>query len=180
MNSRDITNALARHLDYRLNVVVPRCHFGGWEADLLCLRSSDWMEEFEVKVSIGDFKREFTEKARKHEFLVEGSKRNTFPGGGECVVVATEHKIRRFWFAVPHELLAKVKDLVPAHAGLVTVQRTSSQWRNAFDVVAVAKPAPALAMARKLTAAERCDLCRLAYLRYWDIEAKEVVEEVAA
>ncbi len=28
--------------------------------------------------------------------------------------------------------------------------------------------------------AERCDLCRLAYLRYWDIEAREVVKEVAA
>lgn len=35
-------------------------------------------------------------------------------------------------------------------------------------------------MARKLAPGERCDLCRLAYLRYWDIEAKEVVEEVAA
>ncbi len=28
-------------------------------------------------------------------------------------------------------------------------------------------------MARKLAPAERCKLCELAYLRYWDIEAKE-------
>lgn len=181
MTSREITNALARHLDYRKNVIVPRCHFAGAEADLLCLRPSDWLEEFEVKVSLSDFKREFIEKTWKHEFLVQGSRHNTFPGDGECVVVASEHKIRRFWFAVPHELSDKVNDLVPAHAGLVTVQRTQSRWRNAFDVVVIAKPAPVLKMARKLTQGERCDLCRLAYLRYWDIEAKEeVVEEVAA
>jgi hypothetical protein len=185
MNSRDITNALARHLDYRKNVIVPRCHFAGAEADLLCLRPSDWLEEFEIKVSLGDFKREFTEKADKHSRLVGGELTHSLLTSTNTPISRgsfdrMQHKIRRFWFVVPHELLAKVKDLVPAHAGLVTVQRTSSQWRNAFDVVAVAKPAPAIAMARKLTPAERCDLCRLAYLRYWDIEAKEVVEEVAA
>ena len=180
MTAREVTNALARHLDYRKNVIVPRCYFAGSEADLLVLRQSDWLEEYEVKISLQDFKREFTEKTLKHEFLVEGSRRNTFPGDGQCVVVASEHKIRKFWFAVPHELLEKVKTLIPAHAGLVTVQRTSSGWRNDYDVVAVAKPAPALKMSRKLTLSERCELCRLAYLRYWDIEAKEVVEEVAA
>jgi len=90
------------------------------------------------------------------------------------------HKIRKFWFAVPIELAEKVQPLVPEHAGLMTVASVSSHWRNSYDVVAIAKPAPALKMARKLTAAERCELCRLAYIRFWDIEAKEEVVEVAA
>ena len=164
--------------------VHPRCHFAGAEADLLCLRPSDWLEEFEIKVSLSDFKREFIDKAAKHAKLSRDTlQRELIARCGPISIDnldRQQHKIHRFWFAVPHELLDKVKGLVPAHAGLVTVQRTSSQWRNAFGVVVVAKPAPALSMARKLTPAERCDLCRLAYLRYWDIEAREVVEEVAA
>ena len=174
MTSADITRALARHIDYRRNVIVPRCHFAGAEADVLVLRPSDWLEEIEIKISVADFKREWETKAGKHRVLTGGNARNTWPGGGEMVMAVTPHKIRRFWFAIPLDLWPKIGPMLPAHVGCYTL--APQMWRGAPIgglTVAIARPAPALPHGRKLTADERMELLRLLALRFWDVEAKE-------
>jgi hypothetical protein len=195
MTARQVTRLLAvQHFGYRDMVCVPRCHFAGAEADLLVLRPSGWLEEIEVKVSLADYRREFKTKADKHERLQNGKPHyraryefDEFPFDPEnpkhvatiCDamdrVVAYEdwtapvpHLVRRFWFAMPQELADRLRAEIPEHAGLISV---------ALGYIRVLKQAPNLKVTRKLTDAERVDLMRLAYLRFWDVEAKELVEE---
>ena len=172
MTSAEITRALARHIDYRRNVIVPRCHFAGAEADVLVLRPSDWLEEIEIKISVADFKREWETKAAKHERLVRGG--TLFAPADESSTNPKPHKIRRFWFAIPLDLWPKIGPMLPAHVGCYTL--APQMWRGAPIgglTVAIARPAPALPLGRKLTADERMELLRLLALRFWDVEAKE-------
>lgn len=181
-----ITRALAvRYFGYRKNVVVPRCNFAGWEADVLVLRPSGWMEEVEIKISVADFRREFTKKADKHRRFTHGvpkynggldgfeadnplhepiTYRSGKPYGFWDWSAAGEHMLRRFWFAVPEEILPKVEAEVPGYAGILRVDR----WYESV-VVREVKAAPVLPHGRKLAPQERSQLLRLAYLRYWDV-----------
>lgn len=200
MTSWEITRSLAfRHFGYQKAILVPRCNFAGWEADLLVLRPSGWLEEVEIKISTSDFRREFQTKADKHMVLVRGSAPLVFTGS---VYATTQfdpenpnhvrerdsvgdrfwwrdytdpkpHMLRRYWFAMPESLAKKHLADIPEHAGLLSIAETG------YPDVTVLKDAPKLEHSRKITQQERVRLMRLAYLRYWSVAEREMAEVLA-
>lgn len=177
MNSHEVAMAVAYGIfDIRKHVVVPNCQVLGHEADLTILQPSGWCEEVEIKISVSDFKRDFTTKALKHKSLQLGNPHwdsaAYFRSKGGVADdyyrwdLAKPHLVKRFWFAVPLDILDKVKPLTPEYAGLISVEDGRRKYAK------VVKKAPNLKMSRKFTDAERIDLLRLAYVRYWSIRHK--------
>lgn len=179
MTSHEITMALAqRHWSYRNEIIVPRCHFAGQEADLLVLRTSGWLEEVEIKVSVADFRREWKTKTEKHLQMERGvpiwkMKSDGFDAANpnhesfgthsfKDYSEGKPHVVRKFWIAAPADIAAKIEGEIPSHCGLLAVDLT-----NRVRPVRILKEAPRLKAARKLTDAEKMKLMRLAYLRFW-------------
>lgn len=159
-----------------LNVSAGTC---GWEADILAVRASMWGIEVEVKVSLSDFKADFkkgTDKWNvygKHDRLQNGHpvtllrrdnpQHPLFRGNKDWYAddpaQRTQHLCKQFYFAVPEDLVEKVRDLVPTYAGLVSV---------GIGGLCIQKQAPKLGMARKYTTEELNRLYRTAYYKHWD------------
>lgn len=119
MKASDVLNSLIGFKNHCLwspmsVIAVPNSHgLVGYEADLLILRESGWLDEVEIKVSASDFRREFTAKTkqRKHDKLRTGV--SFFP--------AEPIAIRHFYFAMPLDVFQKVQNEVPEYAGIILV-----------------------------------------------------------
>jgi hypothetical protein len=72
LKTKDIENALAKfHLEKKHNPVCTNFKGAGYaECDLISISGSDYIYEFEVKISRGDFKKD-AEKHFKHKYLNE-------------------------------------------------------------------------------------------------------------
>lgn len=92
----------------------------GWEADILVMHKSGWLWEIEVKISVADFRREFKEKADKHEALQSGliETKSLYKGHNPKQKYS---KIKKYFFAMPVNVYDKVKDEIPAYAGVILV-----------------------------------------------------------
>lgn len=148
MTSKDITKKLSRHFAWRKNIIIPNYQQGttGYEADLLIVRPSGWVEEVEIKISLSDFKADFKNKARKHLILQDkASPRQPFIA-------------KKFWFAVPGDIADKVMELLPPYAGLIVVD----------GFVTVRKPAPTLKHAKKISPAKITHIYKCIYYRFWE------------
>lgn len=196
MTSADVTRSLVRMFSPHKNLVVPNCCTKlAWEADLLVVRPSGWAEEFEIKVSIADFRREFVTKEDKHRALPIGfptscrrygaawKEGETFdPENPLHIATGVEsrtgqvyayedhskmrpHLIKRFWYAMPSEIAEKVRAEIPEYAGLIVVAK--GRWGHEATVE---KEAPKLKNCRKVTDDERSNLYRACYYRFWDMK----------
>ena len=102
-----INNELIYQIGERGDIILPNYYLGMWEADVLRIRRSGLVYEYEVKTTradyFNDFKKEFKgwkSTRNKHKELENGIR--------EC---------NRFFFVVPENLITK--DEVPVYAGLV-------------------------------------------------------------
>lgn len=77
--------------------------FKGWESDLILITKSNYVYEFEIKISKNDFKNDFKNKRKKHLILEENKEK--------------EKKPNYFYYAVPEGLIAEEE--IPDYAGLV-------------------------------------------------------------
>jgi len=144
VNQDSIADILAKRLwDYARELCIPRCCFLGWEADMLLVTYSKFLEEIEIKISVSDFKAD-SRKVEKHKSLEAG-----------------HPLIRRFWYAVPHEIWEKVEPLVPPYAGLIIIP-SDHRYRPYIK-----KKAPVNLKARKLFPAEEIKLLRAIYYKWW-------------
>jgi hypothetical protein len=99
-----------------------------WESDYLaCTRAGYWYE-VEIKISLADFKNDFSKKQTKHAILRWGSYWN-----GQHYTAARPNY---FSYCVPFELVEKVLPLVPPYAGLLCVDKNKC--------LRVIRPAPRL------------------------------------
>jgi hypothetical protein len=109
------------------SIVVPNCCALTHEADLLVLRKTGYIAEFEIKVSRSDFKADF-KKVDKHNFLRAGHK--------WCA--------NEFYYACEDGLIKP--DEVPEYAGLVYIVRCWYTYSNgtpySVNVANVVKKAP--------------------------------------
>ena len=109
-------------------VTAVRCRFDGfknlilsnvfvlgspWESDVIKVTKNQYWYEFEIKVSIHDYRADFRKTAgyrdsgiKKHDFLVAGNKPRI-------------PRPRQFFFVTPEGLLDRVK--IPPHCGLIEV-----------------------------------------------------------
>lgn len=176
MTALDVLQSVAGYWDSclwspRQCLIVPNSTgIAGWEADLLVIQKSGWVDEVEIKVSVSDFKKEFTspKKVRKHGQLVSGVPVTLFSMADlkhHETGKVEPHIVRRFWFAVPDEILSKVLPLVPPYAGLIAIGPTTyvgSVYRTRKVI-----QAPQLKMARQVTSEERTAAREAVYFRYW-------------
>ena len=102
-----------------------------WESDYLaCTRAGYWYE-VEIKISLADFKNDFTKKQDKHAILQWGS----YWAGQHYTAARPNY----FSYCVPPELVEKVLPLIPKYAGLMCVDLSGG-----YGVLRVIRPAPRL------------------------------------
>mgnify|MGYP001810168423 CR=1 FL=1 len=150
MTARDIEVAVAKHFDYRRNLIVPNTYWGiglNHEADLLILSDAGYATEVEIKISRADLLRDKA-KAHEHESGI----------------------VKAFWFAVPEALAEFALANIPEEAGLLVVRDLKpSQISYHNPKVKIVRAAALRRSSRKFTEAERYQLARLGLMRYWTL-----------
>jgi hypothetical protein len=111
MNEHTIQNHLFRYLESKKQtLIVPNVKlYSDLESDLVSVSKAGLVSEYEIKISVADFKRDFTSKRRKHVKLAGG------------------HTFRRytpnyFNFVFPYDLYASHEMELPFYAGLLLVK----------------------------------------------------------
>lgn len=146
LTARHIEFALAKHFDWRRNLLVPNVHWGfglNYEADLLVLTPARRLWEVEIKVTPEDLRNDARKKPWAH-----GCKYTD-----------------RLYFAFP-EAMAKYSDLVPDDAGILTVSGDSTLLAKMI------RPAKLRPQALSLSDEQVQTLWRLAAIRIWDLKLK--------
>ena len=161
VTSRDIIRAISRGLwsPFSYSVAYNTTGVLPWEADMVVLSRAGYISEIEIKISLSDFKADFTGKPEKHEMLVKGFAPNKWCGRWvRDWDKAEAHAVKHFWYAIPGELQMKIEPLLPDYAGLIVVDK----WAT------VVRKAPVLKQHRKATDAEHMAILRSMYYRGWE------------
>ena len=139
---------LQRHLAMRFNrtgsLCVPNCGVFGWEADLVRVSPSLIASEYEIKVTLADFRADAA-KRWKHMTLANNDGRR-----------AKGMTPQRFWYAAPEGVVPIGE--VPEHAGLIEIVGRDIVKR---------KTAPKL-HGEKMSLKHMLFVSRGAALRYWE------------
>lgn len=181
MTSRDVMKSVVGRASWHLwdplrQLIAPNTNgVVGWEADILVVHKTGYVDEIEVKISVADFRREFSKKSHKHKVLQCGrpSKvrnpnyawRNGQPFHLQDWDNCKPHPVRRFWFALPEEIHAKIESEIPSYAGVIVVRETGDKYRPLRALRL--KEAPVLKNSRKIEAGEREALLLSCYHRAW-------------
>jgi hypothetical protein len=86
--------------------LVNNMHFYQWEADIMALSKSDFLWEFEIKVSRADLqndRQKIFRQVSKYDHLLNGNGPN------------------RFYYLMPRDLADKCMDIIPEWAGILVV-----------------------------------------------------------
>jgi len=110
------------------DVVLPNYFMGAYEADVICIKTSGYVYEYEIKISRSDFKNDmkkgyggsWSEKHNKHESLRDGKLHTN-----------------KFFFVVPEGMISS--DECPPHAGLIYHTPTKALYHNTFTIKKPAK-----------------------------------------
>ena len=160
---------LAKHLNYRQNLIVPNVSWGmGFrhELDLLVVRKSGYAIEVEIKRSLHDLKAEL-KKRHSH-----GSTGHSSPD------------IRELWFAFPAKIKQAAQEFLAEHypyAGQLSYElREAKTGHNGFYSyklprrlnIKTEKRAKINTAASPLSEKERGVLLRLASMRVWSMKKK--------
>lgn len=147
MNSFEFECALARHLNTRMNLIVPNVFWGlglNYEADLVVVKSSGWAYEIEIKTSKQDLKAD-----KKKKFYAHCS-----------------NKFKYLYFAVPEDLVNVAVELIPERSGLFSVKSNG--------MVSLIRPPKINKNARKLTEKEIIKLGSLSNMRMWNLKEQNL------
>ncbi len=128
--------------------------YGMGEPDVLGITPGRYMTEIEIKRSRADFKKDFEKPHRMVRNGRQGELRR-YAGMGELLKF-TNHP-RQFYYMMPRDLAEKLKDEIPAWAGLMTTEK-SGPWAKLLKIAPVNKDSTKLdikdcaRLARKMTA----------------------------
>lgn len=141
ITAADIEVAIAERFDHRKNLMVPNVQdgMGIHECDLLMLKSTGYATEFEIKITSSDLRKD---QKKDH-------------GHGTDL-------IKEMFYAVPVDLVAETRAVIPKDCGIVGVKRVS---QTEFVAEILREPV-ARAGARKWTDEERFQLARLGTMRW--------------
>jgi hypothetical protein len=154
MHKGEMEVILARHLNPRINLIVPNVSWGLGihEVDLLVLSPSNYASEIEIKISLADLKADLKKEHGHYS-----------------------NKIKKLYFAVPKELEEKALEIIPERAGLFVVDQgyTKKGWRygGKLEPYVYLKRSPKLnPTARNLNDKEIKKLYELAAMRIWSLK----------
>lgn len=161
MNEAMIQQGLFYVLRSSSLVVMPNYTPGRWfESDIYQVTTALYPIEFEVKISVPDFKADFAGKSKKHRALA-GEDVIAFDGSALNMPVEMFRRPRRFWYVMPPDIADQV--IIPEYAGLMI----ALPWGSAADIRRV-KEAPNLG-AEKVTQEAVARMHRNFYRRYWSL-----------
>lgn len=150
ITSSEIELALVQYFDTARNFIIPNVSNGfrhiNYEIDLMVVTRSRYAYEVEIKISPGDLRRD----AKKDRWRY-------------CL---SQHYFRKSYFAMPEEM-SKYQDLVPEHAGILTVKYYPKHYY--WLATEIRKPVID-SEAKKLFDHEYEHLGELAMLRMWDLK----------
>ena len=152
----------------RLLALPNAMDLAGWEGDLLLLHPSGWLWEVEIKVSVGDFRREFKTKAKKHKALEFGS-------SGYCV----NRHVLKYFFAMPKEVFERLRpEEIPAYAGVIVLDpEVVDSWGRM--VPKIVRRAPQLPGVSKTGPQFRAKFLELCHVRFWTLTHNPNLGELA-
>lgn len=158
--------------------VAPNIYLFDWESDFVSVTKTGYVHEFEIKVSVADFKKD-SEKTGRHQVLATGSREPTrdehhlrdrylqpnpapwvktrvdaIPGLVHGQVFAARPNY--FWYVTPENLVAATD--IPQHAGLLHISVSGN--------MTAVKEAPVLHK-DKITPQQRDKLIVSCYYRFW-------------
>lgn len=166
MNADQVAYALARRswagmhrplINPSKDFIIPNTYATYFESDLLVVKPSGLVYEFEIKVSLSDFRSEINASRGK-----KWQKHNYFRNGTWFRCFSNEPSIRPnyFVFAVPSDIADIVLKELPDYAGLVSISPKS------MNPVVIKKPKKLCDS--KVTIEHRAYLGWLMSLRYWN------------
>lgn len=133
ITAKCIARALLGHLRLRStsSIVIPNVFVGNspWESDAIKVMPSCFWTEYEIKVSVSDYRADFA-KRRYRWSSTSLSKHDAYRSDGPIEiqsatgdrVVKTLPKPKQFYFVVPKGLLDGID--VPKHCGVMEFERT--------------------------------------------------------
>lgn len=116
MKTLDMEYYIARHFDWRKNLIVPNVSWGAGlhECDMLILSKSGCATEIEIKTSRADLKRD---AGKEHQHGMKVSEPGDPPWRPSGV-----DKIKYLYFALPEKICnCQVIHMIPEQAGIITV-----------------------------------------------------------
>lgn len=135
---------VARHFNYRQNIIVPNVWWGlglGYEADMVVLRPSGWAVEVEIKVTAADIRRDLDKRRLAHHSPL----------------------FRQLWFAVPEALASN--EYIPQQAGVLAVTLNRGVYQATTQ-----RSAALNKEARQWTELEQMKLLHLGLMRIWGLK----------
>jgi hypothetical protein len=153
LHSGDIEIMIARHLNPRLNLIVPNVSWGlgSYEKDLLVLTPNGYAWEIEIKVSKSDL---IADKKKTHGHY--------------------SNLIKRLYFAVPEYLEKDALLHIPERAGLFIITNPFTKNGKYIDSYVNLVKAPLInTKATKLSDKQIKKLYELSAMRLWSL--KEVI-----
>jgi hypothetical protein len=184
MNAKQIQNRLFFDFGSSSELMIPNYTPRRWfECDLFRVTKAGFSEEYEIKMSIADFRVDAKKGPTKHErmrmaaYSAEDQKRLNFEfrSKHERLAQGDQRGPVRFFFVVPEELEAKVKAELPEWAGLLVAY----EWRDGVYIrkAMKARNLHKVKVSSDLIAAAKS----VFYFRYWNLrrgmkEETEVAE----
>lgn len=157
MNAKDLQRTLIYNLYTPDKVMVPNAHFAGGEMDLVIVSRAGYLHEYEIKVSLADWKAD----AKKDKW--KSPKRKLVP---------------YFWYAIPKTLwdknrdrLAEVLPHVRDEYGIITFELVKEP--KPFLSMWTARQATQLPDTEKLSKQDLEFLVRKGYHRYIESVVKD-------
>lgn len=122
MTAKEITVRLYHTLYGASQLLIPRyTPSKWWECDLWRLTKADFVDEYEIKLSVSDFRADLLKKQQGWEIGENGRYQQKPPVTKHELLAGSERGPNRFWFVVPEEIEEKIS--VPEYAGLLVFGR---------------------------------------------------------
>jgi len=163
ITAKDITRILHGHFYRASQIIIPRftpLHW--WECDLWRLSKTGMVDEYEIKLSVADFKADAGKERTDWEIGELGHFVKSGPKNKHALLAGSESGPNRFWFVMPATIADKVN--VPWFAGLIAVE----SWSG----ITVRRRAPKRHSQK--WAGDISKLLMTFYHRYWHHEAVKV------
>lgn len=141
---------------------VPNGKFFNWESDLICSNMNDELLEFEIKATRRDFKKDFEEKAEKHQLL-----KNAYDvtSAGGSIAKSLSRQVPNYFYFLVCDGEIKNED-VPEYAGYIVFSKPQTSDNFHEISIEIKKKAPIL-HGDKATIEDLARLKNIIYMKYW-------------
>jgi len=158
MTTIEMEYAISRRFDVRTHTIVPNVSWGllSHEADVLVMRETGFLLEFEIKRSFSDYKADF----KKHKWRNGLSK-----------------TIKKFYYCFPADLWRKrrghIQEILPEFAGILVIYKNGER----LPFSEIIKPAKLNPGCKALSKPQQLKLAQLGTMRIWNLKRQIITSQ---